>query len=109
MVSFKQVSLLTASIGVLTVPTYATFIFQYCIDQNFENCHNICGVAGECIPVPTGLTSARGADGYNCYIFNQNTACGGAPGGPVTNDDRHYNLAIYGWDEVTQSIMCELA
>ncbi|KAI0968132.1 hypothetical protein F4678DRAFT_203441 [Xylaria arbuscula] len=108
MVSFK---LLTMSFGALTLPTaYATFIFSYCIDPNFENCHDVCGVSGQCIPVPTGLSSARAATGYNCYIYSENTACSGRNvGGPVTDDDRHYDLEIFGWNDITQSIQCEVA
>ncbi|KAI1126962.1 hypothetical protein F5Y10DRAFT_266674 [Nemania abortiva] len=108
MVSRKQLPFLAASFGTLAVPAYATFIFQYCVDRSFQNCHDICGLPGQCIPVPTGLTSARAAAGYNCYIFNENTACVGNRGGPVTDDDRHYDLSVYGWNEITMSILCEL-
>ncbi|KAJ2985712.1 hypothetical protein NUW58_g5387 [Xylaria curta] len=109
MVSLKQLSLFAASFGTMIVPTHATFIFQYCVDPNFQNCHDICGVPGQCIPVPTGLSSARAAPGHNCYIYNENTGCVGNRGGPVTSDDRHYNLGIYGWNEITMSVKCELA
>ncbi|KAI1153872.1 hypothetical protein F4825DRAFT_413588 [Nemania diffusa] len=109
MASLKQLSLLVASFGALVVPIHATFIFQYCTDPNFQNCHDICADAGQCIPVPTGLTSARAAAGHNCYIYNENTGCVGNRGGPVTNDDRHYNLAIFGWNDITMSVKCELA
>ncbi|RYP46779.1 hypothetical protein DL768_007068 [Monosporascus sp. mg162] len=109
MVCLRRLPLLVASVGALTVPTYAATLFQYCVDRDFQNCHSICGNAGQCIPVPVGLTSARAASGYNCYIFNENTLCNGNRGGPVTYDDRHYDLAIYGWDDITQSIRCELA
>ncbi|KAI0911971.1 hypothetical protein F4824DRAFT_469892 [Ustulina deusta] len=106
MVSLKQLSLLAASFGALTVPTYATFIFQYCIDPNFQNCHDICALPGECIPVPPGLSSARAAPGHSCYIFNDNNYCSGNRGGPVTDDDRHYNLAVFGWNDITMSVQC---
>ncbi|KAI3319465.1 hypothetical protein HD806DRAFT_260537 [Xylariaceae sp. AK1471] len=110
MISVKQISMLVAGFGALAVPTYADgTIFQYCVDVNFGNCHNICGVAGQCIPVPAGLSSARGATGYNCYIFSDNTFCNGVPGGPVADDDRHYNLSNFGRDDTTMSIQCQLA
>ncbi|KAI8631406.1 hypothetical protein F5Y19DRAFT_473080 [Xylariaceae sp. FL1651] len=109
MISFKQIPLLVAGLGAFALPIYADTLFQYCVDPNFVNCHDICGVAGQCIPVPTGLSSARAASGYNCYIFNENTNCAGNRGGPVTNDDRHYNLTIFGWNDITMSIQCAVA
>jgi hypothetical protein len=52
MLSPKQILSVVAGFGALVTPTYATTIFQYCVDADFQNCHDICGVAGQCSNVP---------------------------------------------------------
>ncbi|KAI0161963.1 hypothetical protein GGR57DRAFT_517420 [Xylariaceae sp. FL1272] len=108
----------TAGAGIVAVEERAlvprdTKYFKLCSGKNYVDCYDAPSPNAQCTDVPSGLNdrinSLKATGPYDvCYLYVDPKCQGGLRGGPVTNDDRHADLSVFGptWVNSISSYVC---